>query len=52
MLGALINIVIDGIFGKYIFNPLCWQLWVAVAMRIAIVSIVFFAKKYIVSKDN
>ncbi len=52
MLGALINIVIDNVFGKYMFNPLCWQLWGAVAMRIAIVSIVLFAKKYIVNKDN
>lgn len=52
MLGALMNIVIDSIFGKYIFNPLCWQLWAAVAVRIAIVFIVFFAKKYIVSKEN
>lgn len=52
MLGALMNIVIDSIFGKYIFNLLCWQLWAAVAVRIAIVFIVFFAKKYIVSKEN
>lgn len=51
MLGALLNIVIDGLFGRYIFHPLCWQLWAVVGLRIVIVLVVFLGKKYI-SKNN
>ena len=27
MCGTSLNIFIDGLFGKYLFNPLGWQLW-------------------------
>ena len=52
MLGALLNIVIDSLFGRYVLNPLCWQLWVVVAIRIVIVFVVIFVKKYITNKGN
>lgn len=52
MMGALLNIVIDSLFGRYVLNPLCWQLWVVVAIRIVIIFVVFFVKKYIEGKDN
>jgi len=34
MLGALFNIVLANLFGQYMFNPLCWQLWAIVVIRI------------------
>lgn len=40
MLGALLNIVIDNLFGKYVFNPLNWQLWAVVGIRAAIIATV------------
>lgn len=52
MLGALLNIIIDALFGRYVLNPLCWQLWAVVAIRGLIIIIVFLGKKYIDIKDN
>lgn len=52
MLGALLNIIIDGLFGKYVLNPLCWQLWAVVAIRGVIIIIVFLGKKYVEIKEN
>lgn len=52
MLGALLNIVIDGLFGRYVLNPLSWQLWAVVGIRTVITLIVIFGKKYIDRINN
>lgn len=46
MLGAILNIFIDNLFGKYVFNPLNWQLWAVVGIRIAIIIVAAGVKKY------
>ena len=39
MCGASLNIFIDGLFGKYLFNPLSWQLWAVVVIRGAVIAL-------------
>ena len=52
MLGALLNIFIDNLFGKYVFNPLNWQLWAVAGIRIAIIIVVAGMKKILKSTVN
>ena len=39
MCGTSLNIFIDGLFGKYLFNPLSWQLWAVVVIRGAVIAL-------------
>ena len=52
MCGATLNIIIDGLFGKYIFNPFSWQIWVVVIIRGIVIAMAILVKKYISSKGN
>jgi uncharacterized membrane protein YdjX (TVP38/TMEM64 family) len=52
MCGATLNIIIDGLFGKYIFNPFSWQIWVVVIIRGTVIAMAILVKKYISSKGN
>lgn len=52
MCGAALNIIIDGLVGKYIFNPLSWQLWVVVIIRGAVIAMAILVKIYISKKIN
>lgn len=52
MCGATLNIIIDGLFGKYIFNPFSWQIWVVVIIRGTVMAMAILVKKYISSKEN
>lgn len=52
MCGATLNIIIDGLFGKYIFNPFSWQIWVVVIIRATVIAMAILVKKYISSKGN
>ena len=52
MCGAALNIIIDGLFGKYIFNPFSWQIWVVVIIRGTVIAMAILVKKYISSKGN
>lgn len=52
MCGATLNIIIDGLFGKYIFNPFSWQIWVVVIIRGTVIAMAILVKKYISSKEN
>lgn len=52
MCGATLNIIIDGLFGKYIFNPFSWQIWVVVIIRGIVIAMAILVKKYVSSKGN
>lgn len=52
MCGAALNIIIDGLVGKYIFNPLSWQLWVVVIIRGAVIAMAILVKIYVSKKIN
>ena len=52
MCGATLNIIIDGLFGKYIFNPFSWQIWVVVIIRGTVIAMAILVKKYMSSKGN
>ena len=52
MCGGTLNIIIDGLFGKYIFNPFSWQIWVVVIIRGTVIAMAILVKKYISSKEN
>ena len=52
MCGATLNIIIDGLFGKYIFNPFSWQIWVVVIIRGTVIAMAILVKKYVSSKGN
>ena len=52
MCGGTLNIIIDGLFGKYIFNPFSWQIWVVVIIRGTVIAMAILVKKYISSKGN
>ena len=52
MCGGTLNIIIDGLFGKYIFNPFSWQIWVVVIIRGTVMAMAILVKKYISSKEN
>ena len=52
MCGATLNIIIDGLFGKYIFNPFSWQIWVVVIIKGTVIAMAILVKKYISSKGN
>lgn len=45
MCGAALNIIIDGLFGNYIFNPFSWQIWVVVIIRGAVIAMAILVKK-------
>ena len=47
MCGASLNILLHGLFGKYLFNLLSWQLWAVVIIRGAViaVTIIYASKK-------
>lgn len=52
MCGAALNIIIDVLVGKYIFNPLSWQLWVVVIIRGAVIAMAILVKIYVSKKIN
>lgn len=45
MLGAVFNILLANLFGQYMFNPFCWQLWAIVAIRILAIALVYIVWK-------
>ena len=52
MCGASLNIFIDGLFGKYLFNPLSWQLWAVVVIRGAVIAMTIIIRTYASKKIN
>lgn len=50
MCGATLNIIVDGLFGKYIFNPFSWQLWAVVGIRLLVIILAIFIRKVIRNK--
>ena len=36
---GIVKIGVDGLFGKYLFNPLSWQLWAVVVIRGAVIAL-------------
>lgn len=52
MCGASLNIFIDGLFGKYLFNPLSWQLWIVVIIRGTVIAMTIIIRTYASKKIN
>ena len=52
MCGTSLNIFIDGLFGKYLFNPLSWQLWAVVVIRGAVIAMTIIIRTYASKKIN
>lgn len=51
MCGATLNIIIDGLFGKYIFNPFSWQIWVVVIIRGTVIAMAILVKNILVARE-
>jgi len=51
MLGALLNTVLYGMFGSFMFDPLSWKLWAVVFIRICAIAAAFVFKKKM-TKNN
>ncbi len=49
---ASLNIFMDGMFGKYLFNSLSWQLWVVVIIRGAVITMTIIIRTYASKKIN
>lgn len=45
IIGAVLNITLYGMLGHYMFNPLNWQLWVIILIRVGIILVSYFIKK-------
>ncbi|MGN1167862.1 MAG: hypothetical protein ACI4S2_15695 [Lachnospiraceae bacterium] len=45
MCGAALNIIIDGLFGKYVFDPFSWQIWVVVIIRGTVIAMTILVKR-------
>lgn len=52
MCGASLNIFIDELFGKYLFNPLSWQLWIVVIIRGTVIAMTIIIRTYASKKIN
>lgn len=45
MCGAFVNVLLAALYGKYMFDPFCWQVWGILVVRLMMILLAYLVKK-------